>query len=288
MDIWRLCIPWKSLFHFFVMKKRALPTWGCLIVLSLSTTAVYGAERDIVILPLNHALPEQVLPTVQAFLPEGATVTPYNNQLILKVTPSEKESIEELLRQIDKPARQLLISVRQPHSLGVSQNEISVSGTSAKWRIQTGSSHQPAQVIIRNSSSQSHKQVQQSVRATEGKPAYITTGESVPVTTYMRSGTDTRELATEYKQADQGFYVTARVTGSTVVLDITRVNDRHQQNNSIVTSRLATQVRGQIGEWITIANTDGSSTTSQSGLVVRSSDASRGSGVIQLLVEELN
>ncbi len=287
MDIWRLCVSWKCLFHFFGIMKKAFPARGCLIALSLSISVVYGAERDIVILPLNHALPEQVLPAIQAFLPEEATVTPYNNQLILKVTPSEKESIEELLKQIDKPARQLLISVRQPHSLGVSLSEISVSGTSANGRIQTGSSNQPAQVIIRNNSSQSHKQVQQSVRATEGKPAYITTGESVPVTTYMRSGTGTRELATEYKQADQGFYVTARVTGSTVVLDITRVNDRHQQN-SITTNRLATQVRGQIGEWITIGNTDGSTTTNQSGLVVRSSDASKDSGVIQLLVEQLN
>ena len=254
--------------------------------LCLSLSLAYAAERSIIVMPLNHSLPEQVLPAIQTLLPAEATATAHGNQLILKVTPQELVSIEQLLKQIDKPARQLLISIRTPHTQTDSESSISASGSFANGTVQIGSDSNAAKVVIRSRDAENTKNEQQSVRATEGMPAYIAIGESIPVTSHYRDGQGRRETVTEYKQADKGFYVTARLAGETVVVDINQTNDQHQQNQ-IATKHLSTQVSGPLGQWITIGNTDVNSTTSQSGLVVRSSDAGQRSDSIQLKVEEL-
>ncbi|MCL6268348.1 hypothetical protein M3P05_00095 [Sansalvadorimonas sp. 2012CJ34-2] len=262
--------------------------WRLILTAScLAMTLAHAAEREIVVLPLNYSLPEQVLPPVLAILPEDATVTSHGNQLILKVTPEEKTDVEQLLQQIDKPARQFLISVRTPHSSNNHQSGVTASGTFANDKVQVGSSVQNGNVVIRNSDALSTEKQQQSVRATEGMPAYVAVGESVPVHSYRINASGQREVVTEFKPANKGFYVTARLVGSNVVLDINQTNDQHQQNR-IATKHLATQISGPVGQWITIGDTDSKSTTSQSGLVVRSSDASRKSGQIQLRVELLN
>ena len=255
---------------------------SCLVI-----TLAQAAQRDIVVIPLHNSLPEQVLPPIQAILPEGATATSHGSQLILKVTPEEESEIEQLLRQIDKPARQLLISVRTPNSSTTSQNGVSASGTFADGKVRIGSNSQAGQVVIRSSDAESTENQQQSVRATEGIPALITIGESKPVNSYRRDALGRREIVTEYIPADKGFYVTARLIGDNVILDISQTNDKHQQN-TIETKHLATQVTGSLGQWITLGNTDQDSTTSQGGLVVRSSDTSRRSGSVQLMVTELN
>ena len=87
------------------------------IWLFLSTTIstiTFANERHIDTLSLNHAVPEQVVPVVKNLLSQGSTVSSYNNQLILNALPIELQQMKILLKQIDKPGRQLLISVRIP------------------------------------------------------------------------------------------------------------------------------------------------------------------------------
>ena len=255
---------------------------ACFIFLSLA----HAAEREIVVMPLHNTAAEQLVPTVQNLLPEGATATAYGNQLILKVTADERAAIEQLIQQIDKPPRQLLISVRTPQSTGNSENSVSVSGSFHGGKVQLGQSSSNGQVIIRSNTNDKNRQGLQTIRVTEGLPAFISTGQSVPVATVRTNHLGERKVTTDYQAADQGFYVTARVVDNRVTLEIRQTDDQHQ-TGTIATQRISTQVSGPVGQWITIGSTGNSSTASQSGLVIRSSDASQRTTQIQLRVEEL-
>ena len=236
---------------------------------------VRAEERGVVVMPLTHTVPEQVLPTVKALLPEAATATAFNNQLILKVTPAERKTVEALLLQIDKAPKQLLISVRTPQTLGIVNEGISVSSTGAGGR-----------VTLRSDSLSSKKNGQQSVRATEGMPAHIVVGISKPVTSYKTDSFGNMQAVSEYKAADQGFYVTARLAGEGVQLQIRQADDHHE-GAAINSRHLSTTVAGKLGEWITLGRTGADVSGARKGLVVISSSSKNGSGSIQLKVQVL-
>ena len=263
----------RGLRHFLV---------GCLL---LASSQVWAVERSLVVIPLKHALPEQVISTVEAVLPDEATVTSFQNQLILQVTSSEQKTVEQLLEQIDKAPQQLLITVRTPRFLGSTEQSVSASGVFADGKVQVGDRENSGRIVIRSDSASGTSQGRQSVRATEGMPAYIAVGSSKPVTSYRVDGLGHREQITEYKAADQGFYVIARLTGDTVILDIRQTDDQHGAD-AIHTSRISTSVTGEVGEWISIGRLGTEVSTENRGLVIRSSDARTGAGTIELLVEK--
>ncbi|MTI13035.1 hypothetical protein [Sansalvadorimonas verongulae] len=224
------------------------------------------------------------MPAVKAILPDGATVTSFNNQLILSVTHNEQKTVEELLQQIDKASRQFLISVRMPQHFDTSSDGVSVSGTFGNGRVQIGESSHPARVVIRSNSSSVNKDGLQSLRATEGIPAYIAVGTSKPVTTHRIDSFGNRQAITEYKAADQGFYVTARLVGEGGQLKINQTDDQHE-SQSISTRHLSTTVSGKLGEWITIGGTGTDRSDAHSGLVIRNTSSQNSSRAIQLRVE---
>ena len=142
--------------------------------------------------------------------------------------------------------------------------------------------------MIRSDSALTSRNGQQSVRATEGMPAYIAVGSTIPVTTYRINSFGNREAVTAYKAADQGFYVTARVTGDQVILDIRQTDDSREENSTIIKTRhLSTQISGELGQWITISGTGSSTQSHNKGLVIRSSDSGSDTGTVELLVERL-
>ncbi|CAM3473251.1 hypothetical protein [Parendozoicomonas haliclonae] len=246
----------------------------------------FANERELVVIPLSYSVPDQVLPAVKALLPEDATVSSYNNQLILKVTDKEKALVEDLLKQIDTVPQQLLITVRTPKTRSYNEQKLSAEGTFANGRVQVGNSDQPGTITIRSDSAKGKSNGTQSVRATAGMPAYIAVGQSRPVTTVQIDGLGNRQYVTEYLPADQGFYVIPRLVGEQVLLDILQTDDKHG-SQAIDTRRVSTTVSGGLGQWIEIGSTGSATDTSKRGLTVRSDDASSESGLIELRVEKL-
>jgi hypothetical protein len=97
---------------------------------------------------------------------------------------------------------------------------------------------------------------EQKIRAVEGYPAFLYTGQSIKVPAEDSSGN------TLLLEADalRGFYVTARLAGDRVILTISLSNDRlaeaqgkHSRESGalqIDTAHLSTTVSGHLGEWI--------------------------------------
>lgn len=219
------------------------------IVWLLLCNVATAQERHLRNYTLRHALPEQVVPMLSAHLSAGSSVTPYRQELILNVTDSEYRALTSLLQQLDTAPRSLLISVRKQGQQTQQTERYGVDGRigDGAVQVQSGNGWQQrseTRVIANQGSVRGSSDGSQRVRAVEGMAAYISAGNVVPV----RSGPyGQRELT----PVETGFYANARIVGDEVIVDIDQHDDRMQQR-TIATQSLQTQVRGRIGEWISL------------------------------------
>jgi type II secretory pathway component HofQ len=85
-----------------------------------------------------------------------------------------------------------------------------------------------------------------------------------------------------------GFYVTPRVNGDTVFLDISTQRDTPGQfgPGSANTNRIATTVSGKLGSWIDLGGIDQSQSSESRGILSRERGSSAVARGVQVRVEE--
>lgn len=250
-----------------------------LIALACCSLRIVAANADsntVHVYSLRHQIAESLLPAIDDVLLAGESVNAYNNELIVNASPASQQIVGELLQELDKPLRNILISVRNNSTGGGFDNNTGVSGGIRTGEVYLGTGG-PAYretngrethgnnggVVIQSNGVrvQSNREVrqtatrqEQSLRAIEGSPAWISTGQSIPY-----RGTDQwGNAVVDYKNADRGFYVTARIIGDRVQLEISTSNDklsedpRKRRHGVIDTQQLRTTTSGAVGEWISL------------------------------------
>ena len=194
-------------------------------------------------------------------------VSAYGNQLIVEASAQKIQSLEGLLAQLDKPAKRLLITV------DTSDNNL--PDTDSNTHVYSTASREGG--------------IQQ-IQATEGVPALIQTGKSVPQTSTQTDAYGRPLTQTEYRNVTQGFYVTASVTGETVHLAISTNRDRMSQERPDVVNVQSTdtQVSGPLGQWITLAGINGQTQAGQQGTTRTYSTQSRDDMTLRVKVDALD
>jgi type II secretory pathway component GspD/PulD (secretin) len=256
-------------------------------VCCLFITAASADENTVRVYTLRYQIAESLLPTINNILLSGESINAYNNELVVNASSASQDNVAQLLQVLDKPLRSILISVRNDSAGNSVNNNASISGGIRTGEVYLGAGGpvyreqrgNNSGVIIQGNGvrvqsshevRQTSSQQEQRVRAIEGSPAWISTGQSIPY-----RGTDQWGNAiVEYENADRGFYVTARIIGDRVQLDISTSNDqlsedpRKRRIGIIDTQHLQTATSGSIGEWIHLGgirlqdNSDGRSYTS--------------------------
>jgi type II secretory pathway component GspD/PulD (secretin) len=201
------------------------------LLLTCSFSAIAATE----IVPLNFRTSADMLPMAQDFIGKDGQVSAYGNQLIVNADQRKIDELKALISQLDVAAKRLLITV------DTSDNNY-----------QSSKANQAR--IIRRSTASRDGGVQQ-VQASEGTPALIQVGQSVPLTSAQSDSYGDLRSQTEYRNVTQGFYVTASVTGEIVHLAISTNRDRMSQERPDVVNVQSTDttVTGRLGEWITLA-----------------------------------
>jgi hypothetical protein len=262
-----------------------------LIVLLLSLLAsIAFAQRQVTTIEVNYADPEQVAEVIQSYLSAGSSVRIYRKLLILNATPEELDKTRELLLQLDSAGRQLLISVRSDGAGSDSHGSVGVNtkhksgntvittgpGSTIGTDISNGRVTESS-VTVRTSHSQSTRagRGDQSIRATEGIAAYISTGMSAPTRSYSTGPDGRRYYQQDYVEAVSGFYATSWVNDGVVQISIDQSNDQYERG-TIQTQQLQSQVSGALGQWLPIGvvNTTGRQQDQGIGSYGQSSSAS--------------
>lgn len=263
------------------------------ILLLLCFSASFAlAQREMTIIELSFADPQQIKPAIEPFLSQGSTVSVYQDQLILNVTTQELAKIRELLKQLDGAGRQLLLSLRSGGAGSGSRRGLDLDGSihSGNTTITTGpggyTNETRGTIRVENDRGTSTDDGNQSVRATEGMPAYISTGITAPLQSYTIGLDGRRYYQQDYVDAVSGFYATARVNDGVVQISIDQSNNQ-LKGQTIATQQLQTQVSGPLGQWLPIGVISSSASAQEQGIGSRGQASQASSTQLFIKVELL-
>jgi len=264
-------------------------------------------SMKIEMIPMKNRMVEDVIPIIKPLIIKGGTVTGMNNQLILKTTPSNIELIKSILEQIDNAPRKLLISVKRNNDNEFNKEEggFSIKYDSKNIKIESPDTGEQGIIIqsgrndgdvIRYRKSIEQNQEQESnifyVNALEGNPAFINTGQLMPVrsqTTVTASGTTVVQENIGYHNINSGFYVTPKLQGDNVVLTISPKYAELNKNekNVINVQNVSATVHGRLGKWISIGGVNQSSNNSDKRNLINQEQYNSEKSNIFVKVEEI-
>ncbi|WP_192561602.1 secretin N-terminal domain-containing protein [Pseudomonas gozinkensis] len=246
---------------------------------TLLTTLLLGCSFSVMaateIVPLKYHTSADMLPVAQDFIGKDGQVSAYGNQLIVKAEPGKIEELKDLLSQLDTAPKRLLITVDTNENNGRGDEGYSVNGAQTR--------------IISRSTASRDGGIQQ-IQASEGAPALIQVGQSVPITSSQSDSYGGYSSQTQYRNVTQGFYVTASVTGETVHLAISTNRDRMSQERPDVVNVQSTDttVTGRLGEWITLAGVNRQTQADKQGLARSYSTQGRDDMTLRVKVDTLD
>lgn len=265
---------------------------ACLFALLLSPCLPLLAATELI--PLNYRTADDVMPVVQSALDGQGKVSSYGNQLVINASPEKIREIRELLSQLDTAPRRLMISVDTSES-GYQDNEgYAVNGSASVGNVDIeagrGEVRGRDQVRIIRRSTDSRSGGVQQVQATEGYPALIQVGQSVPLTTTSVGPYGQVYNNTQYRNVTQGFYVTASLSGEIVHVTISSNNDRmsRSQPGAIDIQSTDTRVSGRLGEWISLGGVSEQSQGNDDGFLRRHSTQGASDMSMRIRVQALD
>lgn len=258
-----------------------------LLLMTVLITGLATASQDTLeTIELHHALASDLVPVIRPLLPPASALTASGNTLILRTDPDTLQQVKEVIRRLDVPPEDLLITVRNVQREAVEESRYNLSGRISTDRVSAGVGRGPQRDGIRIDAgrqgySTDLEQVSQ-LRVQGGHRAFIDTGKSVPYyggRWYFGGGV-------VFQDVHQGFFVTPRVQGDRVTLEIQPRNDRLSPNHPGVIDRqvAATTVTGPLGEWITVAGTDRKAAGERRGTAYRTTRSGPESRLIQVKV----
>lgn len=272
------------------MKNRFLIS-VILLIIPLHLLADYPLE----IIQLKSRQVSEMIPLLEPFIEADGSIAGMNNQLIIRTSPQNLEEIREILQRLDKPLRRLMISVRQgtfdSTNRYQSQADINVMTGDGKVVVGQRNNRSELRYRLRDSSTRREQDITHRLRATEGYPAFIATGQAVPIpeqTTIAGGGTIYRQRTTRYLQSNSGFYVTAHLNDNQVTLEISPQMEHPTGQRGVYTTQQAhTRISGSLGEWITIGGVSQQAGASGADILKESRTSDTDNRIIQVRVEEL-
>lgn len=290
------------------MSKIVFSVWlgACLLALSM---AAHAEQQVLEVVTLGYRQADEVIAVLRPLLAPGGALTGTGDRLIIRTTPANLKQLKQVLAVMDSKPRQLVISVRQGSMADAARDGASISGSvgvgsNARLSVPTppGARRDPGVAVQSGANrveghaisggSEQGSGVTQTVQVLEGNSAFIRVGQSIPVTSTQITrgpGTTQTTQSTQFVAADTGFYVTPRVSGDRVTLEINTARDRARNPNTGVVDiqRASSVVSGRLGEWIAVGGSSESADRTRSELLSQRRDSSRDERTILLKVDEV-
>ncbi len=280
------------------------------MLVALASIAAHAQSTVLEVIPLRYRMAEEVIPIIQPMLAREGSVSGFQGQLIVRTTPANLEEIKRILASLDTAPRQLVITVRQESEVDRSRSSAelsgSVGGDHGRVTIPGSGDTRGGNVVLRDGddrlrvnvldgSSSERDRSEQTVRVMEGREAFVSVGQSVPVRERQVQRTVVGGRVVEqvvegaqYRDVASGFYVLPRVSGDRVTLDVSsqRESLSRRPAGTVNVQSLVTTLSGRLGEWMEIGGVAQDASGQQAVLLGRSATASRDSRRVLIKVEE--
>lgn len=268
-----------------------------LAALALSAAVAAARADEVEVIPLKYRSAEQLIPTLRPMVEPGGAISGLQSTLVIRASRANIAQLKQIVAALDTRPRRLLISVRQDGGAFADARDARVSGTIGSGDVRGGVAEPVGRDTrlsagIADGRAISADSVTSQVHALEGSPALILAGQSVPVTstTITPGPGGTRvQRSTTVHSLDSGFYVTPRVSGNRVFLDIApqRMVPGRYGPGSAEQQQIATTASGRLGEWFALGGV-GEFTEARQSSVLQGGSAARGTrSSVWVKVEEI-
>lgn len=237
-----------------------------------------GAELTVI--RLEHRLYDELRPLLEPLLEPGATLTGSGEQLIVRTSPANLAEIRAALAAFDRRAQRLRVSVSHAriddgawdgYDIGAA-----VSGRDGGLAIgrPPGGPDAAAEARIARTQGRDEGAQLQSVLTVDGASAWITDVDArrQPYVDgrWTPYGPDAQQ-SLDWREAQSGFYVTPRLRGDEVQVEISSQQQRFAQDDGgrLATSGVDTVVTGRLGEWLPLGGTAETSVGMQDEIIAR-------------------
>lgn len=293
------------------ISSRSLLQCVAAVWLACLLAAGAAAQTTVEVIPLKYRQADQIIPVIQPLLGRDASVSNFQNQLVIRATPAELAQVKGVLASIDTPPRRLLITVRQDADAARERREAEVSGSigsdQARVTVPGSRSREGGNVVLNDGDDRLRARVvdtrqtgsertAQTVQVLEGYSAFIRVGESRPVpnrqvvrTMVNGQWVDRVVESTDYRDAIAGFNVRPRLQGDRVTLDIDPQRDTfdEQRRGAVNVQRVVTTVSGRLGEWMDLGGVGETRSDDRSGIFSTRGMRSSDQRSVQVKVEAL-
>ncbi len=239
---------------------RLLPALGACLMAGVAWA------QSLAIIELKYRTADEVIPILQPLVEPGGAVSGTDYKLFVRASSANVTQLRQALQQIDQPPRQLLVSVRRAARQVIEREDAAAS-------VALGNKASGATLRATDATARREGNDVASVQVLEGNAAYIAAGESVPAVSAIAVGGRHRPrvaASTDYRNLSSGFLVTPRVSDQRVTLDISHQSERRNTHSGrIETQQLATQISGQLGEWLQLGGIAESSSQQRNGVLSR-------------------
>jgi hypothetical protein len=203
------------------------------------------------IIELRNREAAELIPIVRPLLGKQATLAADGYRLIVKGTPSDIAQLESLVATLDARLRNLLIDVR-------TVRRTVVDNSSANAQITIGS-ESSVRIDASRTSTRARDTNSFQVRTIEGRAALVQIGEQhlgQPGVLSIVGGHVVTFGGHADRNAQSGVYVTARVRGEQVMLEIAPGLQGFSGDGTRRSQAANTTLTAALGHWITIAAVD--------------------------------
>lgn len=239
-------------------------TWllALLIPCLLFVAMCLSAKTVITPLPLKHRSPSEVLPVIQPFLDEGATVVSHEQTILLKTSEENLAEIKQLLSALDQPVLRMRVRMKvfqgPPETAGQHKRVYRTEGKEAAFD-------------------------QQQVVVADGERGKIVMGKAWPVASELANNGDAQTI--RYHYMPSGFSVEPVLRGDQVDLTIKgmRQNLAREGGDKIDFQEYDTKLTVPLGEWVPMSGRD--SDEPRGSTVYRTQDGRSAHGTIYIRVD---
>jgi hypothetical protein len=270
------------------------------LLLFFSLTGTLSAQQlTTEVFPLGYRTASELVPVLRPVVSPDGSISGISGQLVVTATPAQMQEVRRLLATLDKAPARLLITVRRDRSEHIEHDSASVQARTDNVSISHGGvivgegdatggiGSESVSVDVKSDRSREQREVVQRVQVIEGREAYISIGEEIPVRNRGIStgpGGVYRYDSTEYYPAVTGVYAITRLKGENVFVDLSTTSRERTGKGIIRTGRedrkfyrqsghpvsradLSTTVTGKLGEWIAIGAVDQVGNSTQDGIL---------------------
>ena len=261
------------------LKQRAL---GLLLI--LIAQLAWAMETVVEVIPVQNRPASEIQPILLPLLDPSDQVVVNGQNLIVKTLPERVAYLKNLVRQLDNPVNNLVITVIQSRDITAAELNGGIQG-SVRFPANGPAVRGQARGYFNQYEGRSNIQNTQTIRTMEGVPAHIKVGNAYPVVTETYPGYPVPGQ-TSFVEATTGFAVTPRLAGDQAVIDVAPWSNRLNENGQFEVQNTETTIRAHLGEWVEIGSVDESGQGQGSGVTSFNNSSAQSRTKILLKIEK--